>query len=110
MLTYFVLVCLVIETLLVVVLLKTSVQGNRALKILAQRDSLEKSICGFSARLPVGEGDQLGELVETEMRQVLTLSGASRMCWYSKREESPNLQRVYSVSKVGTPPSPSLVT
>src|SRR4029450_2760236 len=71
---------------------------------------LEELISEFVARLAPCPPEQIDDEIEHGLGAILTLLGASRICWYSARQNATTLVRVYSVSSTGASPSPSLIT
>jgi PAS domain S-box-containing protein len=71
---------------------------------------LEELISEFVARLAPCPPEQIDDEIEHGLGAILTLLGASRICWYSARQGATNLVRVYSVSSTSASPSPSVIT
>jgi PAS domain S-box-containing protein len=99
------LVCLAVQTL-VIIMLVVSNRAGRVRQSRAKPYSLESLLTEFSASLTASRPDQLAHAIETGMSKVLEVLGASEICWYEKCEGRPSADRIYSAHKPGVAQCP----
>jgi PAS domain S-box-containing protein len=77
---------------------------------LAKRHSLGKIASEFSAEVTSSAPGHIDEIIKAKMRKVLAVTGVSRVCWYEWSKSGEFLERLYSVTRTGVPPSPPTVS
>ena len=77
---------------------------------LAKRHKLGQIASEFTAEVDSSAPAQIDEIVKAKMRKVLEVTGVGRVCWYGWTRGGEFLERIYSVTQPGVPPSPQIIS